>query len=116
MHRSVLGFLSKLRFAKESADEMLFFIPYIDGNQSTIENVFSQLRARHRDTASTCAKGITAINLNVSLKRTFENNNGMYLSEHIGDEEIGSTDSLNDKGGKKGIAMFGYKMLLGNPP
>jgi hypothetical protein len=62
------------------------FIPLLHANQSTIENVFSQIRAMHRGNALTFQKALLAQQLRVNA--TARVNNKMYDKDHIGDTDV----------------------------
>ena len=64
----------------------LIFVPYLHANQSTIEAVFSVLRATKRDCAQTLDKGLTAVNLNGQAK--ISKNCKAYSSEQVGPENV----------------------------
>jgi hypothetical protein len=62
------------------------FIPYLHANQSTIENVFSQIRGMHRANALSFQKALLAQQWRVNLPALV--NNKMYDPRDIGDTDV----------------------------
>jgi hypothetical protein len=89
MKLCIFGFLYYAEGLLQCAGPNVKFIPYLHANQSSLEGLFSVLRARNRDNAQTVDKGLHAINFQASAQIPGANNK-MYSTDHVDDENTGT--------------------------
>jgi len=80
---TICGFTGYARSVLQSGE--LQFVPFLHSNQSSLENVFSQIRYKNRDSTATVAKGVTSVSLHESQKNKLEGNK-FYSKEHLVNE------------------------------
>ena len=98
------GYASKLLKKKEHF-KIFCKVSFLQSNQSTVENLFSQLRAFNRDKAELIGKGMLATQVNGNWKQNItRNNNKMYtgttIVENKDDEKTSSETffyAINDE-------------------
>ena len=99
------------------------YIPLLHANQSTIENVFSQIRAMHRDSALSFQKARLAQQLRVNTPALVKNK--MYDPDHIGDQDVklnrleevlGIKDEIRDKETRRHCLQVSATANMLHPP
>ena len=96
--------------AKNDVSKKLWYVSFLHANQSTIENVFSQLRSRNRDSAETVAKGLLSIDLRNNSETVKDlKGNKMYNKDLYDSNEAVEPYLSTQVAGLTGVEVFGYR-------